>query len=113
MRNHAVQYSAEPGFGWYKLRREWPFVYESYAEIEPEKWTHLKIEVAGRVARLYVNGSTKPSLVVDGAQGSKPPRRNWTVGLPTGGIVFFKLADHTRTGLGNQEWIGCKRGPGM
>src|SRR5947209_1599911 len=28
MRNHAVQYSAEPGYGWYKLRREWPFVYE-------------------------------------------------------------------------------------
>jgi hypothetical protein len=70
MRNHAVQYSAEPGYGWYKLRREWPFVYESYAEIEPEKWTHLKIDVAGRVARLYVNGSTKPSLVVDGLKGA-------------------------------------------
>jgi hypothetical protein len=70
MRNHAVQYSAEPGYGWYKLRREWPFVYESYAEIEPEKWIHLKIDVAGRVARLYLNGSTKPSLVVDGLKGA-------------------------------------------
>ena len=70
MRNHAVQYSAEPGYGWYKLRREWPFIYESYAEIEPEKWTHLKIDVAGRVARLYVNGSTKPSLIVDGLKGA-------------------------------------------
>jgi len=69
MRNHAVQYSAEPGYGWYKLRREWPFVYESYAEIEPDRWTHLKIAVAGRVARLYLNGSTKPSLVVDGLKG--------------------------------------------
>lgn len=66
MRNHAVQYCAEPGYGWYKLRREWPFVYESYAELEPEKWTHLKIEVAGRIARVYLNGATKPSLVVDG-----------------------------------------------
>ncbi|MBW8869979.1 MAG: hypothetical protein JF563_04270, partial [Acidobacteriales bacterium] len=70
MRNHAVQYYAEPGYGWYKLRREWPFVYESYAEVEPEKWTHLKIDVAGRVARLYLNGSTKPSLVVDGLKGA-------------------------------------------
>jgi hypothetical protein len=70
MRNHVLQYSAEPGYGWYKLRREWPFVYESYAEIEPEKWIHLKVEVAGRVARLYVNGSTKPSLVVDGMKGA-------------------------------------------
>lgn len=66
MRNHAVQYCAEPGYGWYKLRREWPFVYESYAEIEPEKWTHVKIDVAGRTARIYLNGATKPSLVVDG-----------------------------------------------
>ena len=24
MRNHSVQYTAEPGFGWEKLRREWP-----------------------------------------------------------------------------------------
>ena len=70
MRNHAVQYCSEPGYGWYKLRREWPFVYESYAEIEPEKWTHLKIEVAGRVARLFLNGSSKPALVVDGLKGS-------------------------------------------
>lgn len=70
MRNHAVQYSAEPGYGWYKLRREWPFVYESYAEIEPEKWTHMKIEVAGRVAKLYLNNSTKPNLVVDGLKGA-------------------------------------------
>jgi hypothetical protein len=66
MRNHAVQYCAEPGYGWYKLRREWPFVYESYAEIAPETWTHLKIEVVGRVARVYLNGAAKPSLVVDG-----------------------------------------------
>ena len=78
MRNHAVQYSAEPGYGWYKLRREWPFIYESYAEIEPEKWTHLKIDVAGRVARLYVDGSTKPSLVVDGLKG---PNLHGAVGL--------------------------------
>jgi hypothetical protein len=69
MRNHSVQYCAEPGYGWYKLRREWPFVYESYAEIEPEKWTHLRIEVAGRIARVYLNGATKPSLVVDGLKG--------------------------------------------
>lgn len=66
MRNHTVQYCAVPGYGWYKLRREWPFVYESYAEIEPEKWTKVKIEVTGRMAKLYVNGSEKPSLVVAG-----------------------------------------------
>jgi hypothetical protein len=70
MRNHTVQYCAEPGYGWYKLRREWPFVYESYAEIEPETWTKVKIEVAGRTARIFLNGSSKPSLVVDGLKSS-------------------------------------------
>jgi len=69
MRNHAVQYVSEPGFGWYRLRREWPWVYESHAEVAMETWTKVRIEVAGRAAKLYINGSAKPSLVVDGLKG--------------------------------------------
>ena len=69
MRNHAVQYSSEPEFGWYRLRREWPSVYESHAELAMETWTKVRIEVAGRAAKLYLNGSAKPSLVVDGLKG--------------------------------------------
>jgi hypothetical protein len=69
MRNHAAQYVSEPGFGWYRLRREWPWVYESHAELAMETWTKVRIEVAGRAAKLYVNGSAKPSLVVDGLKG--------------------------------------------
>ena len=69
MRNHAAQYVAEPGFGWYPLRRDWPWVYESHADVEPETWIHVKIEVAGRGARLYLNGSAQPTLVVDGLKG--------------------------------------------
>jgi len=69
MRNHAVQYVAEPGAGWYRLRREWPSIYESHAELAMETWTKVRIEVAGRGAKLYLNGSAKPSLVVDGLKG--------------------------------------------
>jgi len=69
MRNHSVQYTSEPNYGWYKLRREWPSVYESHAELQPETWTKVKIEVKGRSARLYLNGSEQPSLVVDGLKG--------------------------------------------
>jgi hypothetical protein len=69
MRNHTVQYTSEPNFGWYRLRREWPWVYESHAELAMEAWTKLRIEVAGRSAKLYINGSAKPSLVVDGLKG--------------------------------------------
>jgi hypothetical protein len=69
MRNHSVQYVSAPGFDWYMLRREWPWIYESYAELAPEKWIHVKIEVHGRNARLYLNGSENPSLVVNGLKG--------------------------------------------
>jgi len=69
MRNHVVQYASEPDFGWYRLRREWPWVYESHAELAMETWTKVRIEVAGRAAKLYLNGSSKPSLVVDGLKG--------------------------------------------
>jgi hypothetical protein len=69
MRNHSVQYSAEPGFTWYRLRREWPSVYEAYVDLQLETWTHIKIDVKGRTAALFVNGSTQPTLVVDGLKG--------------------------------------------
>jgi hypothetical protein len=69
MRNHSVQYSEAPDFGWNKLRREWPFVYEAYAPLQVETWTKIKIEVKGRSARLFLNGSEEPSLVVNGLKG--------------------------------------------
>ena len=69
MRNHSVQYVSEPDSGWYRLRREWPSIYESHAELAMQTWTRVRIEVAGRSAKLYLNGSAKPSLVVDGLKG--------------------------------------------
>ena len=69
MRNHSVQYTAEPDYGWAKLRRQWPWVYEAWADLKMETWTKIRIEVKGRSARLFVNGSEQPSLVVDGLKG--------------------------------------------
>lgn len=68
-RNHSVQYMSVPDFDWSKLRWRWPSVYEAYADQEPEAWTKMKIEVAGREAKLYVNGAPRPVLVVDGLKG--------------------------------------------
>ena len=34
-----------------------------------ESWIKIRIEVAGRTSKLYLNGSTKPSLIVDGLKG--------------------------------------------
>jgi hypothetical protein len=69
MRNHSAQYVAEPNFDWYPLRRQWPWVYESWADLKPDTWTHVKIEIHGRSARLFVNGSTSATLVVNGLKG--------------------------------------------
>jgi hypothetical protein len=69
MRNHSVQYTYEPDYGWYKLRRQWPWVYEAWADLKTETWTKIKIEVRGRSAKLFVNGSEQPSLVVEGLKG--------------------------------------------
>jgi hypothetical protein len=77
-RNHSVQYVAEPGSGWYPLRRQWPSIYESHADLAFETWTKVRIEVTGRAAKLFLNGSPKPSLVVDGLKGED---RHGAVGL--------------------------------
>lgn len=74
-RNHAVQYASDPEFPWYRLRKESPGVYESYADMEAGAWTRIKVVVAGTTARLYVNGASQPCLVVnDLKHGTQPGR---------------------------------------
>ena len=65
MRNHSTQYVSMPDYGWERLRKETPGLYESYTDLEPGVWTHLKVEVAGTKARLYVNRATQPALIVN------------------------------------------------
>jgi hypothetical protein len=64
-RNHSAQYISAPDYPWERLRKENPGVYESYVDIEPAKWTLVKIVVAGTKAQLYVNGATQPCLIVN------------------------------------------------
>ena len=64
-RNRSTQYEADPGFPWNRLRQEAPGAYESYVDLQSGAWTHLRIEVSGAKARLYVNGATQPCLVVN------------------------------------------------
>jgi hypothetical protein len=64
-RNHSTQYAAFPDYEWLRLRSESPEKYESYADLIPVEWTHLKIEVDGVKMRLYLNGATQPTLLVN------------------------------------------------
>ena len=64
-RNHSTQYSSYPDFDFAKSRQEAPEKYESYVDLEPGVWTKYRIDVDGRAARLYVNGSAQPCLIVN------------------------------------------------
>ena len=44
-------------------------MYESYADLVPGVWTHLKLEVTGAKAKLYVNGAAQPTLIVNDLKG--------------------------------------------
>lgn len=63
-RNHSTQYISHPDFPWYKLRDENPGVYESYTDLVPGAWTHMKIVVAATRAQLFVNHAAQPCLIV-------------------------------------------------
>jgi hypothetical protein len=63
-RNRSIQYESSPDHPWQRLRQERPGVYEAHADMSAGDWTHLRIEVEGTVARLYVNRAPAPALVV-------------------------------------------------
>jgi CubicO group peptidase (beta-lactamase class C family) len=64
-RNHSTQYSAFPDFPFSRAREEAPEKYESYVDLAPGMWTHYRLVVEGVTARLFVNGATQPTLVVN------------------------------------------------
>ena len=64
-RNHSTQYSAHPDFDFAKSRQEAPEKYESYVDLQPGVWTKFRIEIDGRMARLFVHGSEQPCLIVN------------------------------------------------
>ncbi len=63
-RNHSTQYISHPEYPWERLRSEHPGEYESYVDLVPGAWMSLRIDVDGTDARLFVNTSEQPCLVV-------------------------------------------------
>ena len=64
-RNHTVQYISHPEHTWFSLREKFPSRYESYVDIAPAEWIHVRIEVDGGKARLFVNRHPQPTLIVN------------------------------------------------
>jgi hypothetical protein len=64
-RNHSTQYESLPDWPWYRLRKESPGVYESYADMAEGEWIHMKVVVHGAIAALYLGGSAQPCLLIN------------------------------------------------
>ena len=63
---HAVQYIANPQFDWPKLRTDFPNQYEKPINPapDPNQWFHVRLEVRGKMIKVFVNNSTSPALTV-------------------------------------------------
>jgi len=67
-----------PGYGWEKLPPvSGPSIYESWTDLQPLAWTHLRLEVHGRKAQIFLNGSPHPasSSTASGRRARRPPSR--------------------------------------
>ncbi len=65
-RNHSIPYSSYPDYKFDRLRKESPERYESYADMEMNKWITLRIEVKDTQAKLFLDHKKQPSLLVTG-----------------------------------------------
>jgi hypothetical protein len=70
-----VQYVAWPTHTWEKLRADSPGKYEAAAKPlpDPGAWFHARIHVTKQKVSVFVDHSTKPSLVIDRLPPDGPP----------------------------------------
>jgi hypothetical protein len=64
-RNHSIQYYSYPGYKFDRLRKESPERYESYADMEMNKWITMRIEVKDTQAKLFLDNNQQPALIVN------------------------------------------------
>lgn len=89
-RNHATQYISIPGYPWEKLREETPGKYEAYADMGPGEWIKVKIEVNEEKAKLYLNESSQPTLIVNDLKQGKDLRGSIGLWVGPGTLGHFK-----------------------
>jgi len=64
-RNHSTQYFSYPDYKFDRLRKEAEGKYESYADMGLNEWIKMKIVVKNAQAKLYLNDSPQPVLIVN------------------------------------------------
>ena len=69
-RNHSVQYYSYPNYKFDRLRKEFPELYETYADMGLDEWITIRIEFKDKSAKLFLNDREQPSLLVKEMLGS-------------------------------------------
>ncbi|MGB8600858.1 MAG: hypothetical protein WCD42_01545 [Rhizomicrobium sp.] len=89
-RNHTVQYFAYPDYTFDRLRKESPETYETYADIAPERWVHMKITVSGGQAQLYLDHKMQPALIVNDLKLGSDQHGGVGIWIESGTIAHFR-----------------------
>jgi hypothetical protein len=89
-RNHSVQYVAYPEYRFDRLRSESPEKYETSADIGLNRWIHMKIDVRGQQARLYLDRKPRPAFIVSDMKFGEKQRGGVGVWLESGTIAYFR-----------------------
>jgi len=89
-RNHATQYISHPDWTWARLRKETPSKYESYADLVPNTWTKVKIEVRGARARLYLHDQEQPALIVNDVKTGADGKGSVGLWVGAGTVAHFR-----------------------
>ena len=89
-RNHSIQYYSFPDYKFDRFRKESPERYESYADMEMNKWITIRIEVKDAQAKLFINNNQQPSLIVNDLKHGAYASGAIALWVETGTEGYFK-----------------------
>jgi len=89
-RNHSIQYYSYPDYKFDRFRKEAPERYESYTDMEMNKWITMRIEVKDAQAKLFINNNQQPSLIVNDLKHGADSSGSIAFWVETGTEGYFK-----------------------
>ena len=89
-RNHSIQYYSYPDYKFDRFRKESPEKYESYADMEMNKWITMRIEVKDAQAKLFIDKNQQPSLIVSDLKHDANFTGSIALWVETGTEGYFK-----------------------
>ncbi|MBC7947776.1 MAG: hypothetical protein H7Y42_07850 [Chitinophagaceae bacterium] len=89
-RNHSTQYFSYPDYKFDRLRKEAPERYESYADMELNKWITLRIEIQDAQAKLFIDRNEQPCLIVNDLKHGADAEGGVGLWVDVGTEGFFK-----------------------